>query len=114
MTRWSTRMYPDLVRVVDDALKAERRPPTGLLHASSHSWKPLRFTQLESVLGTTEEEDYGSLSTMFTGTLWHHWIENLLDNNSSTLFEGEWQLVDTEWDITDWLPKGWTGTLDYL
>lgn len=102
-------MYPDLTKVVEAGLRAEQKPPSGLLHCSSHSWKPLRFTQLEQVFAS-EEKDFGDLMTLHTGTMYHTamegWLRDYLDE--------DWQLIGTEIDCTHLLPDGWTGTMDWL
>lgn len=103
-------MFPPLPEIIHKALLADRREPTGLLHASSASWQPLRFTQL-GMIYPQDETDYGSLVTMKLGTLTHDWLQKYL------IAEGvseEWELLESEWDVTEWLPEGWTGTLDYL
>jgi hypothetical protein len=103
-------MHPNLPKIIHEALLSDRREPTGLLHCSSDSWKPLRFIQLESVLGKTDEDEYGSLMTMKLGTLTHDWLESYLKLADL----GDWELVASEWDVTPYLPEGWTGTLDHL
>lgn len=106
-------MYPNLPDVIHKALLADRRPPTGLLHCSSASWQPLRFTQLGAII-PEDETDFGSLITMKLGTLTHEWFEKYVTETASNAFGDDWDLIDTEIDLTTSLPEGWTGTADYL
>lgn len=102
-------MYPDLTRVIEAGLRSEQRAPTGLLHCSKHAAQPLRFTQLEMVLGG-EEKDFGDLMVLYTGTMFHREIENWV----TKYLDDDWQIVGSEIDVTPYLPEGWTGTLDHL
>lgn len=104
-------MYPPLDKIVHQILLNERRPPTGLLHCSSHSHWPLRFTQLSQIF-STDEEDVGSLTTMKIGTLTHDWLEGAFQ--AEGVLGPDWELIEVEKDITEYLPVGWTGRIDYI
>lgn len=105
-------MFPPLDKVIHKALLADRRPADNLLHCSSASWQPLRFTQLSAIY-LQDETDVGSLITMKLGTLTHEWLADYLVDNPDILGP-DWELVAVEWDLTPYLPDGWTGTCDYV
>lgn len=94
----------DVERLLADALKAERRPPDGLLHASSHLLAPMRHVQLELAGAPQKPRDLVGDVRLKTGTFWHSWFEQL--------FRG--QPVMTEVKLDRWMPEGWSGTADWL
>ncbi len=49
---------------------------------------------------------------MKLGTLTHDWLEEAFAKEG--VLGPDWVLVTSEWDVTGYLPEGWTGTLDYL
>lgn len=106
-------LCPDLTEVLLKGIEAEQRPDDGLLHCSSDSWAPLRFVQLKQVLPKSDRNDIGDLITLHTGTLWHKFLEEHVWKLEETK-TWEWEVIDTEWDVTPYLPTGWTGTADLV
>lgn len=100
-------LFPvDLPNLLTQAIEADKRPPDGKLHASSDLVGSLRHTQLRVVGAPTRPERTGSGFRNMTGTLWHKYVENLLRGNGVE--------VETEVKLDDSMPRGWSGTADYI
>lgn len=100
-------MFPvDVVEVLREGLKADRREPDGLLHASSHLIGSLRHAMLDVAGAPKIESNLVSDIRMMTGTMWHLKIEGLLRSCGVR--------VKSEINLTKYMPQGWGGTADWL
>lgn len=100
-------LFPvDLTSLLKDALESDKREPDGKLHASSDLVGSLRHTQLRAIGAPTRPERIASQFRNMTGTLWHKYVENLLREKGID--------VRTEVKLDEWMPKGWSGTADYI
>lgn len=102
--------FPDIEQVIEEGMSEDNREPDGLLHCSSHIWLPLRFTQLEFAGNPMGQPELLDKVNMQTGTLWHKQVEEWLKKDKTKW----WELVASEVDLTNYLPKGWTGTADWV
>lgn len=80
------------------------RKPDGLLHCSGLAH--CEYSQIQQAMGEVNETepDLIDLTVMYTGTMWHKVIQ---DNYGDT-----W--VWKEQDVSDYMPEGWSGTIDGL
>lgn len=96
----------DVIDVLHESLRAERRPEDGLLHCSSDLLGSLRHAQLRIAGAPTLTSELLSDVTLKTGTMWHEYVGRVL--------QGKGIPVVQELSVTPWLPNGWAGTADYL
>lgn len=94
----------DLSDLLSEKFARERRPPDGKLHPSGDLIGSLRHSQLRAAGAPTVETDIVSDTRLMTGTLWHTWFEGIFDRLP----------VMTEVKLDRWLPRGWSGTADWL
>jgi hypothetical protein len=87
-------------------LQRGRRTPDGMLHPSSHLKGSLRHAQLDVAGAPKVRSEITSEITLMTGTLWHEWLHARLRASGFPYM--------AEVNITPFLPKGWSGTLDAL
>lgn len=96
----------DFGEFIHEELQRGRRAPDGMLHPSSHLKGSLRHAQLDVAGAPKVRSEITSEITLMTGTLWHEWLHNRLRASGFPYM--------AEVNITPWLPKGWSGTLDAL
>jgi len=96
----------DIVSLLHEGLRGDRRPADGKLHCSSHLIGSLRHAMLDAAGAPRVDSELVSDIRLMTGTMWHRYIENLL--------KGAGVKVETEIDVTAGLPEGWSGTADWL
>lgn len=96
----------DLTEIIGAELAEGRRPNDGLLHASSHLVGSLRHAQLDVVGAPRVESEIVSNVRMWTGTMWHRFIQETLVKAGIPFMQ--------EVNLTPWMPKGWGGTADLL
>lgn len=100
-------MFPvDVVALLHEKLREDRRPPDGLLHASSDLIGSLRHSMLSAAGAPRIDSELVSDVRLMTGTFWHRYVENLLKEQGVR--------IHTEIDCTPGLPNGWSGTADWL
>jgi len=96
----------DIVQIVEDDLVSNQRPPDDKLHASSDLVGSLRHTQLRFVGAPTVDRELVDSIRLQTGWFWHNHIGNLLVDRGVP--------VVREFNVTPWMPEGWSGTADWL
>lgn len=96
----------DLVEILRKDLNANKRPPDGLLHASSDLVGSLRHSQLRFVGAPELPRSIVDDIRTQTGWFWHRHINELLVGAGVPVLQ--------EVNVTPWLPKGWSGTADWL
>lgn len=96
----------DLAGILHDALREDRRPPDGLLHASSDLIGSLRHAQLTVAGAPRIDSEIASDIRLRTGTMWHSYFNDVLCKKGLTFMQ--------EVKVTPWLPEGWSGTADWL
>lgn len=96
----------DIPGVVLRALRAQQRPPDGLLHPSGDLIGSLRHSQLTAAGAPTIESPIAAHMPLLIGTLLHRWLGEQL--------EAEGIPVMREVNLRHWLPEGWNGTADFL
>lgn len=96
----------DLVAIIEKGLENDRRPPDGLLHASSDLVGSLRHTQLRYVGAPELPRSVVDDIRLRTGTMWHGYIASLLGDSGAPFM--------AEVNLTPWMPEGWSGTADWL
>lgn len=96
----------DIPGVVLRALRAQQRPPDGLLHPSGDLIGSLRHSQLTAAGAPTIESPIAAHMPLLIGTLLHRWLGEQL--------EAEGIPVMREVNLQHWLPEGWNGTADFL
>lgn len=94
----------DLAGILHEELTNERRPPDGLLHASSHLEGSLRHAQLDIAGAPRLPESFVRGMPLWMGTLIHEDIHRLLRKRGVSYL--------AEVDVTPWLPEGWGGRAD--
>lgn len=94
----------DLPLIIERELEAQRRPPDGLMHPSSHLLGSLRHAQLDVAGAPQQGESMAQMITLWTGTMWHDWLERTIQKlGVPAMFEV---------NLTPWMPAGWGGTAD--
>lgn len=86
------------------------RKPDGLLHCSGLAH--CEYSQIQQAVGEIkdEEPDLIDLTVMYTGTMWHREIQKILQPAYYDAYSE--RLIMVELDLTEWLPKGWSGSTD--
>jgi hypothetical protein len=82
------------------------REPDGLLHCSSDMVGPLRHSQLRAAGAPTLASGLINDITLSTGTMWHRYVGQVLVDLGVPFMQ--------EVSVTPWLPKGWSGTADWI
>ena len=96
----------DLSAIIEKGLAGDKRPPDGLLHASSDLTGSLRHSQLRFVGAPERPRSLVDDIRLRTGTMWHSYINELLARNGVPYM--------AEVNLTPWMPTGWSGTADWL
>lgn len=94
----------DLNEVIYEELMRHRRPPDGLMHASSHLVGSLRHAQLDVAGAPTEDGALVGEFALWIGQMMHDWMHNTLRRLGIAYM--------AEVNLTPWLPPGWGGTAD--
>lgn len=87
------------------------RKPDGLLHCSGLAH--CEYSQIQQAMGEVKEEDPDliDLTVMYTGTMWHHYIQcQVLLGKPQDAYDE--RLLMVELDLSRWLPEGWSGSTD--
>jgi hypothetical protein len=87
-------------------IEKQRRPPDGMLHASSDLTGSLRHTQLRAVGAPTKGRPVAQDIRLMHGTLWHEWWHKTLIQAGVPFFH--------ELNLTKYMPEGWSGTADWV
>lgn len=87
-------------------LREQRRPPDGLLHASSDLVGPLRHAQLRAAGAPERPSALADDVVLMTGTLWHSWAHEALVRTGLPFMQ--------EVKLGRYMPEGWTGTADWV
>jgi hypothetical protein len=96
----------DVVGLLEEHLRSDRRPPSGLLRCSSEITGSLRHAQLRLAGAPQKDMTILDYVAMGYGTFWHSKVHAAL--------EAKGVPVVRELNVTPWLPKGWGGVADYL
>lgn len=98
----------DITKVLKDELWRPPRKRTGdsILYCSSDITDSLRHIQLRAAGAPEKPPELASLIKMETGTLWHGRWEKILSRRG--------YIAAKEIRISDYLPKGWGGRLDWM
>lgn len=94
----------DLAEVMFEELQRSRRPPDGLLHASSHITGSLRHAMLDVANAPKIENEFISEMPLLIGNLIHSWLHNTLRTLGVH--------YSAEVNVGPGLPPGWGGTAD--
>lgn len=92
--------------LLDNSLKALDRESDGLLHCSSDIMGSLRHTQLRLAGAPTLPRAVTDSVRLTTGTLWHEFLHESFRRQGIPFF--------SEIKVNPGLPKGWSGTADWL
>lgn len=92
--------------LLDNSLKSLDREDDGLLHCSSDLIGSLRHTQLRLAGAPTLPRAITDSVRLTTGTLWHEFLHESFRRQGLPFF--------SEIKVNDGLPKGWSGTADWL
>jgi hypothetical protein len=102
--RLSDVLPVDLAGVLHTELDNERRPPDGLLHASTHLEGSLRHAQLDVAGAPKIRETFVRGMPLWMGSLIHEDIHRILRKVGLPYM--------AEVDVSPWLPEGWGGRPD--
>lgn len=94
----------DLTEVMFEELQRSRRPPDGLLHASSHITGSLRHAMLDVAAAPKIENEFISEMPLLIGHLIHSWLHDTLRRLGVH--------YSAEVNVGPGLPPGWGGTAD--
>ena len=94
----------DLTDIIFTELQRNRRPPDGMLHASSHITGALRHASWTRRTPPSWRGNSIREMPVFIGNLIHEWLHNTL--------RGQGLPYMAEVNVTPWLPPGWGGTAD--
>jgi len=94
----------DLTEFMFEELQKAKRPPDGLLHASSHITGSLRHAQLDVANAPKIENEFISEMPLLIGTLMHSWLHDKLRE------QGVHYMAEV--NVNPGLPAGWGGTAD--
>lgn len=95
----------DLASLLADSLARDRRPPDGLLHCSGDLCAPLRHVMLKAAGAPSAENDLASAVRLRIGTDLHTYFERSVLRGIPAM---------TEVKLDPWLPRGWSGTADWI
>jgi len=96
----------DLAGILHTEFDNERRPPDGLLHASTHLEGSLRHAQLDVAGAPKIRETFVRGMPLWMGSLVHKDIHRILRKVGLPYM--------AEVDVSPWLPEGWGGRPDFV
>lgn len=96
----------DLPSLFQKEIEATRRPPDGLLHASTDLDSSMRHVMLRAAGAPSKGRSIASDIRLMHGTLWHEWFHGTLIKHGVPFFH--------ELNLTPHMPEGWSGTADWV